>query len=748
MHRLHLYLLVGVALSAHAQTVTRQNLSTILGFENNTRGGVAPAGWNVSPANSIFVDDQVFRSGKYSARLERTSTTASTFSNVSTTLPLDFNGQTLVWRGFIKTEDVSDYVALWMREDGDAPPSVAFASLQSQQIRGTRDWTEFSISVPILPAGRQIVFGVLLGGTGKAWVDDLQLLVDGTPVGEIKTPLDIDREFDGGSRIILSRLTEAQIRNLALLAKVWGFVKYHHPAVTTGTVHWDYSLFRVLPRVLDADSEAARRLMLSWIESLGPVEECTTCAELDTSRLYMPPRLEWIEDTALLGSSLSQKLVSIHRNRKIQARQFYISLVPGVANPQFNNEPDYRTVRFPDNGFQLLALFRYWNMVEYFSPYRDIMADDFANDTDYWERVLLDFIPRIGLASSPLIYQQELMRFIAKINDTHANLWTSIGARPPLGACYLPVDVRFVEGRAYVIRHKSPTEGPASGIQPGDLIEELDGVRVSDLVQQWTPIYAASNEPTRLRDIGNYLTRGACGETTAVVQRGEELLRVRPRRVATNLLDFSRTSVHDLPGATFQKLADDIGYLKLSSVQAAQSANYVRAAEGTKGLIIDIRNYPSEFVVFTLGQLLVSERSEFVRFTRGDMTNPGAFHWDTAATALVPQQPRYTGKVVILIDEVTQSQAEYTTMAFRTAPGAIVIGSTTAGADGNVSTILLPGGLSSYISGIGVFYPDNRPTQRIGIIPDIEVKPTIAALREGRDELIEEAIRQIRNETP
>ena len=28
------------------------------------------------------------------------------------------------------------------------------------------------------------------------------------------------------------------------------------------------------------------------------------------------------------------------------------------------------------------------------------------------------------------------------------------------------------------------------------------------------------------------------------------------------------------------------------------------------------------------------------------------------------------------------------------------------------------------ISGIGVFYPNKRPTQRVGIVPDREVKPT------------------------
>ena len=44
------------------------------------------------------------------------------------------------------------------------------------------------------------------------------------------------------------------------------------------------------------------------------------------------------------------------------------------------------------------------------------------------------------------------------------------------------------------------------------------------------------------------------------------------------------------------------------------------------------------------------------------------------------------------------------------------------------------------ISGIGVYYPDGKETQRIGIIPDIEIKPTIKGIREGRDELLEKAI--------
>ena len=99
-----------------------------------------------------------------------------------------------------------------------------------------------------------------------------------------------------------------------------------------------------------------------------------------------------------------------------------------------------------------------------------------------------------------------------------------------------------------------------------------------------------------------------------------------------------------------------------------------------------------------------------------------------------------------MVNELSQSQAEYTAMAFRAGNSTTIIGSTTAGADGNVSTIMLPGGLRTMISGIGIYYPNGGETQRVGIIPDIEIKPTLKGIREGKDELLEKAIEIITNE--
>ena len=69
--------------------------------------------------------------------------------------------------------------------------------------------------------------------------------------------------------------------------------------------------------------------------------------------------------------------------------------------------------------------------------------------------------------------------------------------------------------------------------------------------------------------------------------------------------------------------------------------------------------------------------------------------------------------------------------------------STTAGADGTVSRVTLPGGDWCYITGKDIFNPDSTPTQRVGIIPDVEILTTIERVRQGRDEVLEAAVRLV-----
>lgn len=527
-------------------------------------------------------------------------------------------------------------------------------------------------------------------------------------------------------------LTPVQIDDLVLLGKVWGFAKYYHPRITSGQVDWDHELLAVLPDVLAAPDRAATTKRLSaWLAALGDPAPCQSCATLPTDAALLPD-LDWIRDRKQLGSDLADRLQRIYRNRPADGKQYYVALAEGVGNPEFTHEATYAYPSLPDANHRLLALFRFWNIIEYWYPNRDLLEGS-------WEDVLREFIPRVMAADEAVAYRLGLMQITARIHDTHANLWKHLALRPPRGLGQLPVRLRFVEGKAVVTGFTDAARGRATGLQVGDVIEAIDGARVDSLVVAWRPYYAASNEPTRLRDMAASLMRGKPGPVRISGERAGRPLAVTAKRIQLSRIDLTRPITHDLPGDAFQRLSDDVAYLKLSAVVAGAATDYIRRAAGTRVLVIDIRNYPRAPMVFELGSHLVTRPTPFACFTRADPANPGAFVW-TDPVILQPVAPRYRGKVVILVDEVTQSQGEYTAMAFRAAPGAIVVGSTTAGADGNISPIPLPGDVTSMISGIGVFYPDRRPTQRVGIVPDLVVRPTIAGIRTGRDEVLEAGV--------
>ena len=731
--------LYAISLTTQAQQPTppppdRSHIADTFGFESTTGSGL-PIGWFSSLPATVTLDRRVVHTGSQSVRLQRAADSPNTFSGLTASLPVDFTGNQIELTGFLRTADVQQFVGLWLREDG--PNGIlAFDNMQQQAVRGTRDWQPYRITLPINKAARRIVFGVQ--GPGTAWADDLQLLVDGRPIAQAPvalprptTILDRDHEFDTGSRISLDHLTPIQLDNLVRLGRVWGFLKYHHPAVTSGQRQWDFDLLRALPSILQAQDAATANSVLSrWIDALGPLPSCQPCAQPDETSAALTPDLAWIEHADQLGVPLSRKLRHIYAQRPV-APQFYATLAPVAHNPLFDRELAYPDLRFPDVGFQLLGLFRLWNILQYWSPYRDVAGQN-------WLTNLHDFIPQVALATSEADFRRAMLAFITRINDSHANLWNGLDVRPPAGNCGLPATVRFIAGQAVVDR-TFPSGSSPTALRPGDTIEEIEGVSVAQLLNTWSPLYAASNETARLRDIARNLSGGACGDVKLLIARKQATILLYEHRTSKALP--AGTYTHDLPGPTFRLLSPEVAYLKLSTIKAADLPDYFHRAAGAKGLVVDLRNYPSEFVPFALGSHLIAKPTRFAQFTVANLANPGQFRWGETVE-LQPETPRYPGKVVVLVDETTQSQAEYTAMALQ-ASGAVTIGSQTAGADGNVSAISLPGGLSTMISGIGVFYPDRQPTQRVGIRIDVHAEPTVQSFTLGRDEVLEEGIRQI-----
>ena len=95
--------------------------------------------------------------------------------------------------------------------------------------------------------------------------------------------------------------------------------------------------------------------------------------------------------------------------------------------------------------------------------------------------------------------------------------------------------------------------------------------------------------------------------------------------------------------------------------------------------------------------------------------------------------------------QICQSQCECAVWQFK-ALGATLVGSHTAGVCGGANIFYVPGGIPIYFTDRTHTYPDGRPWNPIGFVPDIEVKPTIAGVRAGRDEVLDKAVQYLQQE--
>ena len=692
-----------------------------------------PKNWNIfGDGNAkISVDASEKQEGKYSVTIE--STEEKGFKALAFTLPENYMGKKIKLSGYIKTENVSNgFAGLWMRID----PQIAFDNMQKFNLKGTNPWKKYEVSLDMSPENtKQIVVGALLVGKGKIWIDDLQLTVDDNDIEKAKvfekipTKVELDKEFDEGSKISKINLNAKNIENLKNLGLIWGYLKYYHPNVAKGNYNWDYELFRILPRINAHSIKENEKIYISWIKRLGEFE--TVKIASDEKNIKMKADLDWITN-----SGFSQELTDLLLNLKNAKRpkiNYYTDFFDQVNNPDFKNENPYEKMSYPDEGFRLLSLYRYWNIIQYYFPYKNLIEED-------WKKVLPEFIPKYLNAKNQSEYTLSALELIARIHDTHANIWGNNKAvNQYFGEKYSAVKVSFVEEKPVVTDFYKNELGKETGLQKGDIIIEVNGENINSIIQKHLKYTAASNYPTQLREIARNLL---CSNSETI---NIKFLRDGIENSAS-IKTYTYAEIRDDKQKEFFKMLNtDVAYFYMGSVDSEKLPEIFDKIQNTKGLVIDFRSYPSDFVVFKLGKLLKQESTEFVKFSNTSNANPGRFNFTPSLKIPGSGKNYYKGKIAILINETTQSSAEYHTMGLRTAPNAKVFGSTTSGADGNVSKIMLPGNISTMISGIGIYYPDGKETQRVGIIPDIVVKPTIKGIKTDKDEVLEKAVNWITN---
>lgn len=527
-------------------------------------------------------------------------------------------------------------------------------------------------------------------------------------------------------------LPQTEAKPLIALAQLWGFLKYHHPAVAEGRYDWDGELIKRINAIEELrEGQKWKKLLDDWIDSLPAVKENPN-KRLPELEVKQKPDYGRLFDTAYFYPETIDKIRYI-LNHAVVNSNYYVSR----ASLSFTNEPAYEELVFPSFAYRLLALFRYWNIVNYFFPYREMCEQK-------WSAVLEEMLPEFIQVENEEEYLLACSKLVAKIDDSHTFFYSpSLAWSNKIGFLQVPFETRFVEGKLAVTKFVNKDSFFDSGVELGDIITAIDGKPVDQIVAGMWPYTPASNDAVKLRKIALFILRGNARQVTLSVQRENKRFDLKVFRYPMGQLHKCNSRLAE---EGYRILDNGIGYVQpaLCKVQD-RDRGIKKVLNGTKGLIIDLRYYPDDYISVPFSKYLGSASKPHSISSYSNISFPGYFFVHSYRVKPGKTHELYKNKVVVIVNENTQSKGEDHVLSFQLCPNVTVIGSTTAGANGSVVDVNLPGGILTRMTRAGVYYPDGSNVQRTGVKIDEMVKPTLEGIKNGKDELLERAIEIIEN---
>ena len=515
-------------------------------------------------------------------------------------------------------------------------------------------------------------------------------------------------------------------KRLAMTGKVWGFLKYFHPRIATRAIDWDQALIDRLPDFKGAvDGVSFNQELDNLIVQAGDVGEGT-----GDSHSFVHPNPElfhWIDRDPVLSETVRTKLRSL-LNNYIPAPNFYAGY--GRAGQVSLENEKYIGLNYnPQEGHRMLALFRYWNIINYFFPYKDLIDEN-------WDVALEDLIPTFLNAGNALELAWAMAEMAARTDDTHCYL-SSTYHFINLGFYFAPADVIYIEGKTVVSRVWETT-WPPEQLRVGDVILECRGQNIDAFRASMLQYAHGSNDAVRQRFINQCVTRHTEMTLPFKIERDGQIIELSIRGVTRDYITDQKEK-DSFARKKWDILDGNIGYVNLGVLYQPDIDRVMPRLMNTRAIVFDVRNYPNNPQRLLLNYLN-PEPKAFCQFKLPLKNVPGAFSWEDSYEIGQDNPNYYRGKVILLVNEKTQCHAEFVCMALQTAPDVTIVGSQTAGADGNVARVPLPGAATLAFSGIGIYYPNGDLAQQVGIVPDIHIRPTVLGIRQGRDEVLERAI--------
>ncbi|MEL7941513.1 MULTISPECIES: S41 family peptidase [Pseudomonas] len=263
----------------------------------------------------------------------------------------------------------------------------------------------------------------------------------------------------------------------------------------------------------------------------------------------------------------------------------------------------------------------------------------------------------------------------------------------------LGIEVGTEDGFIKVVSPIDDTPAAAAGIQPGDLIVQIDG------------------KPTKGQSMNEAVDsmRGKPGSSiTLTIVRGGG----RPFDVSL------KRAIIKVKSVKTQLLEPNYGYLRITQFQVNTGDEVVKALAQLKkdnkgklkGLVLDLRNNPGGVLQSAVEVADAFLTKGLIVYTKGRIAN------SELRFSADPADPSEGVQLVVLINGGTASAAEIVSGALQDQKRAILMGTDSFG-KGSVQTVLPLNNDRALKLTTALYYtPNGRSIQAQGIVPDIEVE--------------------------
>lgn len=369
-----------------------------------------------------------------------------------------------------------------------------------------------------------------------------------------------------------------------------------------------------------------------------------------------------------------------------------------------------------------------------------------------WNEIRKKYQPQVAAAQSDAAFYQLIKHMIEELHDAHTRFSTAAEweNRQKHQGVSVGFGVDEVEGKTVVTAVTADSQAARNGIAPGMIVLAIDGQAIQ----------------ARLADAGARHVRNS-SERADLLLAYREIFAGAPGSLVTLQLQRADGStwettvtreIHVFPPKVLQKrLPDGTAYIRFDEFQASTPRDVHEALEQVRnapGLIIDLRGNGGGTLssMLQIAGYLLPERTRFAldRTRSGKPVSSfgGLFKVGLELYAGKKGEQVYSGPVAILVRGRTASAAEIFSAGMQEAGRAKIFGSQTCGCVlGIIKQRKIKGGGVLEISEMLWLTPKGRKLEGEGVLPDREVRPTIADLQQKRDAPLEEAEKNLRDTT-